>query len=97
MGDLEEILLSVEDKKVRISRALPNNLKSQLVAFLMENHIVLAWCPIDMLGIDPSIITHKLGILLGYKLVKQVKRPLHGCQLAAARDEIQNLKVASFI
>ena len=41
--------------------------KQELIQFLMKSKDVFAWSHEDMLGINPSVITHHLNVSLSYK------------------------------
>ena len=58
---LKNILLD-ENKPERCTRVganLEEKTKQDLVRFLKKSTNVFAWCYEDMLGIDPSVITHR--------------------------------------
>ena len=61
---LEDIPLNEDDpgKSTRIRADLEGKIKKDLIRFLRENIDVFAWSHEDMLGIDPSVITHRLNV-----------------------------------
>ena len=61
---LEDIPLDEDDpgKSTRIGADLERKIKKDLICFLRENIDMFAWCHEDILGIDPSVITHRLNI-----------------------------------
>ena len=61
---LEDIPLDEDDleKSIRIGADLEGKIKKDLIRFLRENIDVFAWSHEDMLGIDPSVITHRLNV-----------------------------------
>ena len=61
---LEDISLNENDprKSTRIGADLEGKIKKDLIRFLRENIDVFAWSYEDMLGIDPSVITHHLNV-----------------------------------
>ena len=68
---LEDISLDKDDpeKGTKIGADLEEKIKKVLIHFLRENIDVFAWSHEDMLGIDPSVITHRLNIYLSSKTV----------------------------
>ena len=58
------------EKFIRIGTSMKKKIKQDLVQFLRENIDVFAWSHEDMLGIDPSVITHHLNV---YPSSKQVR------------------------
>ncbi|WJX83768.1 hypothetical protein P8452_66405 [Trifolium repens] len=69
---------------------LGNNMKSEerekILEILRRNVDLFAWHPKDMLGIDESIITHKLAIFPKAKPISQRKRK-QGDERRTAIDE----------
>ena len=61
---LEDIPLDEDDpgKSTRIWLNLEGKIRKDLIRFLRENIDVFAWSHEDMLGIDPSVITHRLNV-----------------------------------
>ena len=53
-----------------IGSKLVDVLRSLLTQFLRQNKDVFAWKLVDMGGIDPAIITHRLNVSPSFKLVK---------------------------
>ena len=62
--ELEEVVLNDSrlDQKTRIGTLASWLVHQVLMAFLRDNQDVFAWSHEDMLGIDPSIIVHKLNV-----------------------------------
>ena len=50
-----------------------------------------------MLGIDPSVITHRLNVCPSFKLVRQKKRVFAPERDNAIKDEVQKLMATKFI
>ena len=74
--ELEEITLD-ESRPERMTRmgtlaSLP--IRQALAAFLRMNQDVFAWSHEDMLGIDPSIIVHRLNVNPASSPIQQKKR-----------------------
>ena len=68
--------------------------KQDLVQFLKENIDVFAWSHEDMLGIDPSVITHRLNVYPSSKPVRLKKRVFAPERDNAIKEEIQKLTIA---
>ena len=73
---LKEIPLDEDDpgKSTRIGADLEGEIKKGLICFLRKNIDVFAWSHEDTLGIDPSVITHRLNVHSSSKPVQQKKR-----------------------
>ncbi|KAL5539294.1 hypothetical protein UlMin_046152 [Ulmus minor] len=71
--------------------------KEDLITFLREHHDVFAWSHEDMLGIDPSIIVHRLNIDPNFKLIKQKRRTFNAERYMAINTEVDKLLKAKFI
>ena len=54
-----------------IGSKLAEDLKSLLTQFLRQNRDIFAWKQVDMGGVDPTVITHRLNISTSFKPVKQ--------------------------
>ena len=61
---LEDISLDEDNpkKSTRIGADLEGKIQKDFIRFLKENIDELAWSHEDMLGIDPSVITHRLNV-----------------------------------
>jgi hypothetical protein len=68
--DLEEFEMGDPGKKIHVGSQLPQLVKEDLVAFLRCNSDVFAWSHEDMLGIDLSVIVHKLNVDPNHRPVK---------------------------
>ena len=62
--DLKEVQLEEADptKVVKVGKHLETTIKKELVEFLRRNQEVFAWLQKDMVGIDPTVISHVLNI-----------------------------------
>ena len=69
---LENISLDEDnpEKSTRVRADLEEKIKKDLISFLRENIDVFAWSHEDMLGIDPSVITHRLNVCPSFKPVR---------------------------
>ena len=74
--ELESIKLDDQHPKraVQIGSQLLGCLWDQLVSFLKEHKEVFAWSHEDMLGIDPSVVVHRLNIDPVHKPIIQKRR-----------------------
>ncbi|VFQ96787.1 unnamed protein product [Cuscuta campestris] len=74
--EVEEVSLNpVEpERKVKVGKTLPLELKEQLLEVLRAFKVLFAWGPEDMPGVDPKIICHRLDVDPTHKPVKQKKR-----------------------
>ena len=68
---LEDVSLDETNPErcTRIRADLEGKIKEDLIQFLRKNTNVFAWTHKDMLGIDPSVITHCLNVCLSLKPV----------------------------
>ena len=57
-----------------IGSKLEEYLKSPLTHFLRQNKDVFVWKQVDMGGINPTVITHRLNVSPSFKPVKQKRR-----------------------
>ena len=73
---LENVLLQEDDleKFTRIGTGKKEKARKDLIQFLRKSIDVFTWSHDDMLGIDPSVITHRLNAYPFSKLVRQKKR-----------------------
>ncbi|VFQ88201.1 unnamed protein product [Cuscuta campestris] len=74
--EVEEVSLDPieSERKVKVGKTLPLDLKEQLLEVLRAFKVLFAWGPEDMLGVDPKIICHRLAVDPTHKSVKQKKR-----------------------
>ena len=59
-----------------ISGSMPEGLSNQLIEVLRRNKVLFAWKAVDISGIDPEVICHKLFVCQGAKPVSQKRRKL---------------------
>ena len=76
---------------------MEKKMKQDLVQFLKKSIDVFAWNHEDMLGIDPSVITHHLNMYPSSKPVHQKKRVFAPEWDNAIKEEVQKLTTAKFI
>lgn len=79
------------DRVVKIGISMALELWSQIVKVIQRFHIVFAWGPEGMPGIDCDIITHKLAIDPTKKLVQQRNRYLSTNRREFVKKEVTML------
>ncbi|XP_030958498.1 uncharacterized protein LOC115980385 [Quercus lobata] len=96
---LEEITLnsSNPDRTTKIKTLANPAIRQELITFLKNNQDVFAWSHDDMLGVDPSIMVHRLNVLSSFSPVRQKKRVLALEEDQAIAKEVCKLQEASFI
>ena len=85
------------EKFTRIGTSLKEKTMQDLVQFLRKNIDVFAWSHEDMLGIDPSVITHRLNVHPSSKPICQKKRVFAPERDNAIKEEVQKLTIVQFI
>ncbi|XP_050290339.1 uncharacterized protein LOC126728584 [Quercus robur] len=97
--ELEEVTLDDLrlERMTRIGTLASWPVRQALMAFLKDNQDVFAWSHEDMLGIDPSIIVHKLNISPSFPPIRQKKRVFAQEQDIAIAKEVRKLLKADFI
>jgi len=96
VGEVEEVSLG-DDKKVKIGGGLGTSVRAELIGVLQKNSSSFAWCARDMVGIDPSVITHRLNVDPNAKARVQRRRKMAPEKLAAVREETTKLLSAGHI
>ena len=82
---------------VYIGSKLPEDIKSPLIRFLIQNIEVFAWKQEDMGGIDSVVITRRLNVSASFKLVKQKRRSFALERQKAINEEVGKLLQANAI
>ena len=97
--ELEEVTLDESKPKrtTRMGTLSSRTVRQALMTFLKENQDVFAWSHKDMLGIDPSIIVHKLNVSPSSPPIRQRKRVFTQERDKAIAKEVQKLLNADFI
>ena len=74
--ELEEIILdeSRPERRIRMGTLASTLMCQDLAGFLRMNQDVFAWSREDMLGIDPSVIVHRLNVNPASSPIRQKKR-----------------------
>ena len=96
---LEEILPddSKLDRITKIGTLANPAVHQVLTTFLRSNRDVFAWSHEDMLGIDSSIMVHRLNVSPSFPPIRQKKRVFAPERDQAIAEEIRKLQEASFI
>ena len=99
MEGLEEIILddARPERMNRIKTLASSQILQALTTFLRENQDVFTWSHEDMLGIDPSIIVHKLNVSPAFTPIRQKKRMFAQEWDKAIAEEVRKLQEAEFI
>ena len=74
-----------------IGSKLAKDLKGLLTRFLRQNRDIFAWKQVDMGGIDPTVITHRLNTNPSFKPVKQKRRSFASERQKAINEEVGKL------
>ena len=80
-----------------IGSKLMKDLRNSLTNFLRKNKDVFAWKQVDMGGIDPTVITHRLNVSPSLKPVKQKRRSFAPERQKAINAEVEKLLQAGAI
>ena len=96
--ELERVSLDDDPEHLAyISSTLAKDLKGLLTQFLRQNRDIFTWKQVDMGGIDPTIITHKLNTNPSFKPVKQRHRSFAPERQKAINEEVGKLLQAGAI
>ncbi|XP_075659096.1 uncharacterized protein LOC142628960 [Castanea sativa] len=96
---LEDVLLdkACPERTTKIGTLASSTVRQELANFLKENRDVFAWSHEDMLGIDPSVMVHRLNVSPSFPPVRQKKRTFAQERDQAAAEEVHKLQEAGFI
>ena len=98
LEELEPVLLDDDPEHLAyIGSKLAEDLKSPLTHFLKQNKDVFEWKQVDMGGIDPTVITHRLNVNPSFKPVKQKRRSFVPERQKAINEEVGKLLQAGAI
>ncbi|XP_074356100.1 uncharacterized protein LOC141695782 [Apium graveolens] len=64
------------NKVLKVGSQLDDEMRGGLTRFLIVNLDVFAWSHLDMIGIDPEVMCHRLNILPNCKGIRQKRRPM---------------------
>ncbi|XP_072060271.1 uncharacterized protein [Arachis hypogaea] len=97
-GDTEKVQIGdAQDKITNIGATLKGYLKGQLIQFLKDNADLFAWKAVDMPGIDPKLMCHKLAVYPGSRPVQQKRRKIGPERSQAVEEQVQALLEVGFI
>lgn len=96
IGELEEISLA-QTRQIKIWAAMSPTRKESLVALLREFFDLFAWTLIDMPGINPTVISHRLTINSCARPIIHKQRPMGAERHKAVWEEVAWLLDAGFI
>ena len=96
---LEEVLLNDSKPEwiTRIGILASLLVRQALMIFLRENQDVFAWSHEDMLGINPSVIVHKLNVSPSFSPIRQKKHVFAQERDKAIAEEVCKLQEVDFI
>ena len=97
MDPLEKVTLDGLEKFTFISSLLSNEERKQLRLVLLYNMDVFAWSHSYMVGINPTVASHKLNIIPATRRVRQKVRRFHPDHHQIIKMEVDNLQRAGFI
>ena len=96
--ELEPVQLDDDPEHLAyIGSQLMEELKGPLTQFFRQNKDIFAWKQVDMGGIDPTVITHRLNVSPSFKLVKQKRRSFARDRQKAINEEVSKLLQARAI
>ena len=85
------------EKFTYVSSLLSNEEMEQLQLILLNNIDVFAWSHSDMVGINPTVASHKLNIIPAARPIRQKVRRFHPTCHQIIQTKVDNLMRASFI
>ena len=97
MDPLEKVTLDGQEKFTYISSLLSDEEMGQLRLVLLNNIDVFAWSHSNMVGINPTVASHKLNIIPAARPVRQKVRHFHLERHQVIQTEVDNLLRAGFI
>ncbi|RDX62145.1 hypothetical protein CR513_59553, partial [Mucuna pruriens] len=96
--DLKEVQIGpLASYKTKIGMTLGKEEEDYLMLFLSKIKDVFAWSSIDMLGINPNFMCHRLSITIGSMPIAQQKQKLGEEKQRTVREETDKLLAAGFI
>ena len=99
LEELSTIILDNEhpEKSTKVRANLSPHTRDSIIHFLKDNKDVFAWSHVDMPGIDPSIISHKLNVNPCLRPIKQKRRVFALERNNAIMEEVDKLHTVNFI
>ena len=97
--DLEEVDIGPGDKPrpTFISKKLDPVLREEMIALLKEYRDCFAWDYTEMLGLDRSIVEHRLPLKKGFRPFQQRARQMKAEVLEEVKKEVEKMLDAGFI
>ena len=96
--ELEPVLLDDDPEHLAyIGSKLAEDLKNLHIHFLRQNKDIFAWKQVNMGGIDPTVITHRLNVSPSFKPIKQKRRSFALERQKAINEEVNKLLQAGAI
>ena len=101
-GPIEDLVdLPVDHQEpsrvLKIGKNLPDGVCEVISSFLGQNLDVFAWAHLDMEGIDPSVMSHRLNDYPNRKLVRQKRRAMDTKRYQALKEDVDKLLSNGFI
>ena len=97
MDPLEKVTLDGPENFTYINSVMSNEEREQLRLMLLNNIDVFAWSLSDMIGINPTVASHKLNIIAMARPIRQKVRRFHPDFHQIIQTEVDNLLRAGFI
>ena len=97
MDPLEKVTLDRLEKFTYVSYLLSNEEREQLQLVLLNNIDMFTWIHSDMVGINPTMASHKLNIIPIAKPVRQKVRHFHPACHHIIQTKVDNLLRVGFI
>ena len=94
---MEKVTLDGQEKFTYISSLLSNEEREQLRLMPLNNIDVFAWNHLDMIGINPTVASHKLNIMPTARPIRQKVRHFHLDRHQIIQTEVDNLLSTGFI
>ncbi|XP_074592499.1 uncharacterized protein LOC141848374 [Curcuma longa] len=85
------------DRVTQIAADLPDELREKLVDCLTQNSDIFAWSTVEITGVSPDVMEHRVNTLSDMRLVRQKMRHFSPEQDKIIREEINKLRQAGQI
>ncbi|XP_074305107.1 uncharacterized protein LOC141640045 [Silene latifolia] len=97
--ELDEVVLDPQfpARTILVEADCADNIREKIIEFLRTNMDCFAWSHSNMIGIDPSVITHRLNIDPGFPPVQQKRRKFAPERNEVINQEVDNLRAAGKI
>ncbi|XP_038688690.1 uncharacterized protein LOC119987863 [Tripterygium wilfordii] len=99
LQETEEVIIHPKypDQKIQIGANLDHQLRENLIRFLQNHKHTFAWTHVDMIGIDPNVITHQLQVDDNFLPVRQKRRRFAPERNKVINEEVQKLLDIGFV